>query len=315
MKRLPLVSPLDRALFLKAQPYLDGLTSNVLAALASYTEERFYPAGEPIRRAGSLIDQVIFLASGRVYVEGPPEILSHGMRIEAPGAVGCAHHFAGSKLTPSVHALDDTLCLEIAVEDLAQILEDHFPLLLQMARTSCEQAVMSTIALGDARPPEAGFEDVDQLETPVQLDLVHRLARAKRTPIFRYTNLTVLGELFRSNDPRFVSEGEKLWAKDDPVDWMAFVLDGCFRTDGSCGASIAPSGAMIGAWEILVETPRMESWIAERPSRILPIRKDLFIDLLEDHLEFAEAYLKRINQQVVDAWDLLARRRAAEPAG
>ena len=62
---------------------------------------------------------------------------------------------------------------------------------------------------------------------------------------------------------------------------------------------------MIGAWEILVETPRMESWIAERPSRILPIRKDLFIDLLEDHLEFAEAYLKRINQQVVDAWDLL----------
>jgi CRP-like cAMP-binding protein len=235
------------------------------------------------------------------------------MRIEAPGAVGCAHHFAGSRLTPSVHALEDTLCLEISVEDLAQILEDHFPLLLQMARTSCEQAVLTTMALGDARPSEAGFEDEDRMETPVHLDLVHRLARAKRAPIFRDTNLTVLGELFRVNDPRLVAEGETLWATGDPVDQMAFVLDGCFRTDGSCGTSIASSGAMIGSWEILIETLRVESWIAERPSRILSIRKDLFIDLLEDHLEFAEAYLKRINQRVVDAWDLLARRRAAEP--
>ena len=312
MKRLPLVSPLDRALFLKAQPYLDGLGSNVLTVLASYTEERFYPAGEPIRRSGSPIDRVIFLASGRVYVEGPPEIPHHGMRIEAPGAVGCAHHFAGSRFTPSVSALDDTLCLEIAVRDLGQILEDHFPLLLQMARTSCEQAVMTTKALGDARPAEAGFEDVDRLETPVHLDLVHRLARAKRAPIFRDTNLTLLGELFRSNDPRLVDEGEELWATGDPVDQMAFVLDGCFRTDGSCGKSIAPSGATIGAAEILIESPRVESWIAERPSRILPIRKDLFIDLLEDHLEFAEAYLKRINQGVVDAWDRLASRRDEE---
>ncbi len=312
MKRLPLVSPLDRALFLKAQPYLEGLASNVLAVLASYTEERFYPAGESIRHRGAPIDRVVFLASGRVFVEGPPEVPLHGMQIEAPGAVGCAHHFAGASCTPAVRALEDTLCLEIVVDDLAQILEDHFPLLLQMARTSCEQAVKTTRALGDARPPEMGFAEEDRQETPVYLDLVHRLARAKRAPFFRGTNLTVLGELFRVNDPRLIPEGEALWTAGDPVDHMAFVLDGCFRTDGSIGTSIASSGAMLGSWEMLVETPRAESWIAEKPSRVLSIRKDLFIDLLEDHLEFAEAYLMQVNQQVVHAWDLLGRKRADE---
>ena len=48
------------------------------------------------------------------------------------------------------------------------------------------------------------------------------------------------------------------------------------------------------------------------PSRVLPIRKDLFIDVLEDHFEFAQGYLQRVSQKILDGWDAMARTGAVE---
>lgn len=309
MARLPLVSPVERALFLKAQPYLEGLSPAILAVLASYTEERFYPAGATIRAAGSPVERVIFLGSGVVEIDGPPAIQGSAVEIEAPGAIGLAHHFARAESPPAVRAATDTLCLELPTDDLDQILEDHFPLLLQMARTSTEQALMTFEALGDARPAEAGFDRDDRRETPVTLDLVQRLARAKHAPLLRDTNLAVLGELFRFDTPRTIAPGQALWREGDPVDEMALVLDGSFSTEGRFGRCHAASGATLGAWEILSESKRFEGWVADAPARVLAIRKDLFVDVLEDHFEFAETYLQRLNDKVIEGWDGMARMR------
>jgi hypothetical protein len=90
MAHLPLVSPVDRALFLRAQPYLEGVTSSVLASLATYSEERFYPAATRIREEGSAVDRIVFLGWGSVEVaesEGPDATYR---TIEAPGAIGLA---------------------------------------------------------------------------------------------------------------------------------------------------------------------------------------------------------------------------------
>ena len=306
MARLPLVSPLERALFLKAQPYLDGLSPNVLATLASYSEEQFYPAGALIRAHDSPIRRIHFLGSGEIEITRPMDVHVQGVRIEAPGAAGLAHHFARTVRTPAVRAVMDTLCLEIATIDLDQILEDHFSLLLEIARTSCEHAVANFKKLGGKRLPEAGFEIIHHRETPVKLDLVQRLARAKSAPFLRGTNLTVLGELIRFATPRTVPKSTVLWREGDPVDRMVLVLDGSFRSEGKHGRCQAPSGATLGAWEILSESPRFEGWVAEEPSRILSIRKDLFTDLLEDHFEFAETYLQRVSQKIVDGWEAIA---------
>jgi signal-transduction protein with cAMP-binding, CBS, and nucleotidyltransferase domain len=118
MARLPLVSPVERALFLKAQPYLEGLSSSVLAVLASYTEERFYPAGAVIREAFSPVERVVFLGSGAVEVAGPSDLPPQAVRIEAPGAIGLAHHFAGAESPPRIRAVVDTLSLELPTVDL-----------------------------------------------------------------------------------------------------------------------------------------------------------------------------------------------------
>ncbi len=316
MARLPLVSPLDRALFLKAQPYLDGLSPNVLAALASYSEERFYAAGALIRAQDTPIERILFLGSGEVEIIRPNERDSVGLRIQAPGCVGLAHHFASVAQPPAVYAVSDTLCLEIATIDFDQILEDHFALLLEIGRTSCEHAIANFKELRESRPPEAGFEVKDRHETPVRLDLVHRLARARNAPFLQGTNLTVLGELIRFADPRTIPTGTALWREGDAIDRMVLVLDGSFQTEGEFGRCHAPSGATLGAWEILAETSRFEGWVAQEPSRILSIHKDLFTDLLEDHFEFAETYMRRVAQKIVGGWYAieLANRKANRPA-
>jgi CRP-like cAMP-binding protein len=288
---------------LKAQPYLEGLDSSVLAVLASYTEERFFPAGTTIRDHHGPIDRILFLASGAVDLVRSDDSRSSGLQIEAPGSIGLAHYFARSMRTPSVRAVEDTLCLEISTIELERILEDHFSLLFQMARTSCQYAVLALKALGDQRPAELGFRVADRHETPIHLDLVQRLARARRAPFLHGVNLTVLGELFRTDSPRVLAEGEKLWEKGDAVESMAFVLDGSFRTDGSFGECRAPSGATLGAWELFASAERFEGWIAERPSRVLTIHKDLFTDLLEDHFEFAQIVLCRVSQKILEGPD------------
>ncbi len=314
MARLPLVSPLDRALFLKAQPYLEGVSSNVLAALASYSEERFYRAGTLIRESGAHIDRIVFLGQGRVEVGGTEDAATSSRPIEAPGAIGLAHHFAAAPRPPAVRALSDTLCLEIGCDDLDQILEDYFSLLLQMAQTTCHQVTLVVQALGDRRPPPMGFGESAREHTPAQLDLVARLARLKHAPFFAGTNLGVLSELVRFDPPSHVPAGEVLWREGEAIDRMVVVLDGEFRSIGRHGSVRAPSGSMIGAWELFLDAPRYEGWVAEVPSRVVSIGRELFIDVLEDHFEFAQTYLDHASSYLIAGWDELAMRDGSDQA-
>ncbi len=307
MARLPLVSPVDRALFLKAQPYLEGLPSSVLTVLASYTQERQHSKGSLVREPDSPVDRIIFLANGGVELFEPDGSGTASRAIAAPGAIGLAHHFARAVRTPGVRASVDTLCLEIATTDLDQILEDHFALVLRMAATSCYQARLTLQALGSQRPDEVGFAEHETRDTPVEIDLVQRLALAKRAPLLHGTNLTVWAEMIRGERPMRVAADEAVWRTGDPVDRMVLVLDGCFRSEGDFGSGRAPSGAILGAWEILSDEPHFEGWVAEVPSRTLSIQREIFTDLLEDHIELARTYLQRVSQKMIEGWDTLAR--------
>ena len=314
MARLPLVSPLERALFLKAQPYLGRQPSEVLAALASYSEERFFSEGSVVRESGVRRPPVHFLATGAVEVEAVHDPAAPGLEVEAPGAVGLAHLFAGTQNAPGVRAVKDTLLLEIDDRNFLQIIEDHFSFFLQVARTNCESTITLYRELGQGRPALRGFEKEThasiQTATPIDLDLVHRLAQAKHVPFLQDTNLTVLGELVGSREPRRLAKGEAVWREGDAVDELVLILDGCARSEGPLGVHLAPAGAALGTWELFSLDPRIETWVADEPSRILPIPRALYTDLLEDHVEFAQAFLRRTSQDIVDAWAALARQRA-----
>lgn len=305
MSRLPLVSPLDRVLFLKAQDYLRGLPADLLAVLALYTEENFYPAGAVVREAGARVDRIQFLGEGRLSIEENGAESAQRREVEAPGAVGLVHYYGEVQHAPSVRAAIDTLCLELEVGDLDQISEDHFSLLVQFARRSAEEAQSGLQSLGAHRPDEEGFADSDLHETPIVLDLVQRLTLVRKMPFLHGTNLTVLGELIRVEEPTRLQEGEAIWRRGDPVESVALVLDGSFRLLDADGEVRAPAGSVLGALEILSRAPRVEGWVAETPSRVLMVSRELFIDLLEDHHEYGLAYLRYTARRTLHAWAAL----------
>ena len=316
MSRLPLVSPLDRGLFLKAQPYLEGLSPRVLVVLASYSRERFFRSGELVQPPGRAIEDILFLGRGGVAVEGDVT-LGTGRRardrtIEAPGAIGLAHHFAGTPRPPAVRAVRDTLGLALPVDDLDQILEDHFPLLLQFTEATCFQTMGALQALAGDRSDEAGFDRELRQATPASLDLVQLLARMRKAPLFRNVNLSVLAEMIRGQEPRVLGVGERLWSAGDPVDQLVFVIDGHFESEGEFGQVGAGSGATLGAWELMASDSRFEDWRATSPSRVVSIPKELFADLLEDHHEFALDYLGRVSNKLVEAWNRLASKESVQ---
>jgi CRP-like cAMP-binding protein len=241
---------------------------------------------------------VHFFGSGALAVEHTIEGRVARFEVTAPGAIGLADHFAQTPAPPAVRALVDTFCLTLSTADLDQILEDHFPLVHQFARASCDSVVDARKALAEVRADEPGFGASDLIDTPATLDLVQRLARARRAPFLRDTNLTLLAELIKLDEPERIASGQALWHEGDPIDRMALILDGRFRTDGRFGLAHAGAGATLGAWEIAATGSRFEGWVAEMPSRVLSIERELFVDLLEDHFEFGQAYLRRLSAEV-----------------
>ena len=298
MARLPLVSPLDRALFLKAQPYLEGLAPHAIAALGQYTEERAFVAGEVIHEAGDAPDRIYFLASGRVRTQYPD---AEPFDVAAPGGVGLVDCLAESEAPPRVWAVEDTFALSLGAIELAQLMEDDFLLYETLARSLSRVGLEERRLQGARRSAEPGFPDMgDESNRQPSLDLVHRIARARRAPFFEGSDLTVLTELLRYQQPRSVSKGELLWERDEPSESLALILDGSLATLDEGEPCIHPAGAMLGVWEVFGSEDRLEETRAHEDARVLEIDRALFTDLLEDHAGFAMDFLSKLARRLID---------------
>ncbi len=297
MARLPLVSPLDRALFLKAQPYLEGLASTVLAALAKYAEESFFAREQPVYTRGVPPDKIYFLASGGVRIQ---YAASQPFDIFSPGGIGLVEHLVQSEEPPAAWALEDTLALSLDAGSFMQIMEDDFALYMSIASSLARATMEGLCGWGSKRPAERGFSEDQLKETFATLDLVHRLAQAREAPFFRGSNLTVLTGLLRFQQPRVLRAGDLLFEEGRAVESMALILDGTFVTTSGGGETLHPAGSMLGGWEIFTQQPRRETARALTPARTLEIDRTLFTDVLEDHYEFAVDYLSKLSRRVLE---------------
>ena len=291
LARLPLVSPLDRALFLKAQPYLEGLPSRAIAALAEYSEERSFSTGDVVYQAGEAPDRIYFLASGSVqtcYPGAPP------FDLEAPSGIGIIEYLVGSEVPPRVQALADIFALSVRAAELIQLVEDDFGHYATLAR-GLSRALQGELAAADvARRAERGFADGQQVETYANVDLVHRIARTREAPFFEGSNLTVMTELLRFQEPRVLGPGELLWDIGSAVESLVLVLDGDFVTWCDSVETPQPAGSMLGAWELFSGESRREGARAGTAARIVEIDSTHFTDVLEDHFGFAIDYLSKL---------------------
>jgi CRP-like cAMP-binding protein len=297
LARLPLVSPLDRALFLKAQPYLEGLPSSSLAAMAQYAEESFFAREQALFTRGAPPSKIHFLVSGGVRTQ---YAVGRASDLYSPGGIGLVERLAQSEEPPAVWALEDTLALSLDAGTFMQIIEDEFVVYLSIAMNLARAAMDALHGWGSKRPAEQGFPEDRLQETFAILDLVHRLFRAREAPFFQGSNLTVLTELLRFQEPRVLQADEVLFLEGSAVESMALLLDGTFVTSSCGGETLHPAGSMIGGWEVLAHQLRHETARAVTPARIIEIDRALFTDVLEDHFEFAIDYLGKLSRRLIE---------------
>jgi len=294
---LPLVSPLERAVFLRAQPYFEGLESGVIAALAGHTREHRARAGAPLHVGARPLERVSFIVEGRVRMVLDDETL---FEIDAPGGVGLAHRLARRARLPTAVAVTDCLTLQIDFNALVQILEDRVALVLQFAR------IFSRLILDSERkidaPARAAVQPSSRPPRPESLDLVHRLAWARRSPIFQDANLSVLGELMRNAEEVRLDKEEPLWRRDAPASAIALLVHGTLRVGDGSRSRVVHPGSLLGIPEVFAERPRNEDAVAETPSVLMRLDRSPILDAMEDHFELSLDLLSAFATRYLASW-------------
>jgi CRP-like cAMP-binding protein len=287
MSRLPLVSPLDRALFLAAQPYFLGLDASIVATLAAYTEERFARAGEWLHHEGESVRDVFFLAEGGVRLMREEQVLRE---VSSPAGVSVASALSGTNWSPGIVATEPTVYLALPRTDFMQILEDRFPLLVQVATTLSQQDGHLVLA-GNAPS-----------RVPETLDLIGRIVAARLNPLFAETNLTVLIELLRSAEEIELSAGEPVWQQGNRDRGVIIPIEGTLCVDDGKTTAKAEPGDVVGLADLFCGDASTVVVAATTKVRVLQISNEKMIDIIEDHFEVALIVLRHLSMRFIDAW-------------
>jgi CRP-like cAMP-binding protein len=301
MLTLPLISPLDRLLFLKAHPFFEmEVDIRSLVAIAEHSREVHFSKG------ASLIEQEQENYSFFLLVEGSVGAYYSGEKryeLKAPGAAGLLPVLAGRLHESSFIALEDIVALEIDIGMFLQVFEDHFDLML-----SCSASLANRLANAEAiagiAPGMPDKPDIAVSSIEGELDLVDRLFQVRRLALFEKANIEILAELFHGDIVRRYEKGEYLCRAGDDPGGFEVLVDGVVRlhnSDQSRSGYIEAIG-LVGWRDLITDKPRIWSGVACGPVRTLHVPLDLYTDILEDHTEHALAAIGQLAWRYIEVY-------------
>jgi CRP-like cAMP-binding protein len=297
-------------LYLKRAPILAGLAGSDVAVIADAAAERFFPKGAVVLREGEPVGSVHFV------VQGTLAIFRRGARVGRvrPGAaVGGLAIFARDPFGSLVVADEDTLTLELDADAVAEVLEDHFPILNHILREMSRQAI--DLVTRFRLDPRAGIPEL-RLGSPEpgDIDLVHRIFFLRRMAVFRRSSITALAEMARAMAQVRFEPGTVLWREGEPAPGIFLVRSGWLRASGSSGVSFRPGpGFPLGALEAVGEMPRWYDAVCETPVVALQGHMGVLVDAFEDHFGMAMDYLAAIALSTLRILDWAASRGEEPP--
>jgi CRP-like cAMP-binding protein len=287
--RLPLVEPLERALYLRSLEAFGTLGSEELAVFAQFMTERFFPARSLLWEDGDPPRAVHLLVEGRVRLE------KDGRRIgvrEAPAGFGLVSLLADAE-TPRAAAETDVVSLVMDGSAFLEIMEDHFPVFLhvrsilarQVAGLRQERGIYYSGTRTDVEPGP-------WLEGP--LPYVERLLRLRRCAVFQGLGLNVLAGLARDDHEERFEPGAVLWERGDPGDRLLVIAHGIVvGAPEEPGRSFrAGPGAAVGIDAAF--SAMSYEFRATAETRVVAIRIDapVLMDVMEDNPDFAMGVLR-----------------------
>ncbi len=133
-KEAPLLSTIEKIIFLKQVPFFQGMTIEQLRVLANVCEEEFFSADASLFKEGDPGGVLYVVVSGRVALEQEKRkgAVARLGTIEAHSYVGETNLFDNSPRTNSAHAIQDTLTLRLRREPLVALARQHPDMSLEL---------------------------------------------------------------------------------------------------------------------------------------------------------------------------------------
>jgi len=263
----------ERALALRRLSGLEALDPELLTTLASRAELRRHRAGEALAAGHDARPALHLVLEGSVRALGA----AGESRVGAGGLVGDRPAPGGD-----VRASEDSLTLALPVEDLTELCEEHFGLLLVVMRAVARAALAKRRA-----GPEPADRQADPAAPTDELDLGGRVAFLSDCPTFAGVRVHTLGQLAQDARPLLLRSGERLWSAGDTPGPIVVVTRGALRCRSEAGEFGIGPRALAGLVEAVAAAPHGYDAEADGEVRGLRLEVAALFDAMEDDPELA----------------------------
>jgi CRP-like cAMP-binding protein len=294
----------QRALVLKSFPGFVGLTAVELTVLASISRERLFKKGIELLRPGAPVQCFYLVLDGEVQMlrrGTPTQVMRRGESVG--GLAALTEDPEGAHAV----ALSDTVVLEIDREDMQDVFEDHFEIMLGVMRALARTLRdMQRRVGGAAVVMRREFESADASRP---LGVVDKLFLLRHATSFGGGSIEALAAMAARAPERRFAPGEAVWRHGDPSEGSMLIAAGivaCQPRDEP-GFDFGP-GMVMGGLDSIGGEPRWYDAVAKTQVLGLWLAPWSLYDTLEDHPEMAMGLMRTLARGIVAMWDRLAQR-------
>lgn len=307
----------ERIIALRRFPGFAQLRPQELAALAAFAEERFFPRGSALLEPGRATQDIVLLVSGSV---GELESGVVVRRWAGRDVIGGMSAMTQDPVGQHFVALEDTEAFSLNYEDMLDVFEDHFSILVAVLGGMSRAMLEARRELGLDGGYEAPTEPELAPHSRPRLSVVEKILMLRNLQDLGKHEVEVSAELARNATEWRYTAGKALWAAGDTADHYLFIVSGCVKglvpeqpaTEGQPAkpAQRIRLGASspIGIMDALAGVPRWYHAVAETDVVVLRIEISDLIDILEDHAELALNMLRMLATTVLELRRRLAKR-------
>jgi len=254
---------LRRILALRQFPWLDTVALDELATLAHNVGEQSFRAGAVVAPGGRRINAVHMIVDG--------SIESAGTKWGPRHVYGALEVFAGRESPASAVATTHTRTLRMSADDLGEVLEDNFGILVAVLRGFATRLVDAGLPTHPSPPPA---------DWPGPLGLVDRLVLLRRQLPFARARLQALAILAHASTEVSWPAGTVIAREGELASEAYAIADGHLRD-----ASGVEPGDMIGLVETIAGHVHTRTIETVTPVRALVSSASALFDMLEDNTD------------------------------
>ncbi|HZO12410.1 MAG TPA: cyclic nucleotide-binding domain-containing protein [Polyangiaceae bacterium] len=293
---------------LKTFPGFVDLGPPELAVLASICKERIFPAGATMHEPGRAVSKFYLVVEGSVHT------LKRGRVTQKLGNKSSIGGLAALTRDPrGAHAIavEDTLALEIEVDDMEDVFEDNFNIshgvLAALARTLREVQVQTG---GGASVASARY--FEPVTHDRRLHLVEKMFFLRKTTNFGEASIEALADLASHAKEKRFADGTELWAVGDASEYSLLIVMGKVLGFVESGEEIEfPVGYIVGGLDSLSHSPRWYRAVAAGELRALVLRRSYLLDVLEDYPDMMLLLLRGLATGIERTLEMLAAQESA----